>query len=611
MATGYWRKVLHVDLTNNKTWTEEPDEAFYRKNMGGRAMIAHYLLDETPAGIDAFDPENRLIFAMGPLTGTAVPGAGRHSVGAKSPLNNGFGESEAGGFWGAELKKAGWDGIVIKGKADRPVYLWINDQSVEIRDAGHLWGKLTDEVEERIREDHGDKWIRITQCGIAGENLVRYACVVNDLNEVAGRCGLGAVMGAKNLKAIAVRGKRMVPVADNGAHKETAKWVSATMDEVHYNFHHYGTGAAMVGKHVEGHLIVRNFRDGQFESPEQVQKIDAKTTKALYVIKMDGCYACSVRCKKRVKIDSAGVKPEFGGPEYETLGAIGTNLAIDDLVAICKANQWLNLVGMDTISFGCTLAWAIECHEEGLLETDEADLKWGDGVLLNDMVLAVARREGKLARLLGEGALRAAREHGNETEKYVVHIKGMEMAMHDPRAMERMRTNYAVTPTGGDHTGAAHHRTSNRNTVGVCQFLQYDEDRIANLLNGATGWDTTVGELEEQSSRGLTMARLFNLREGIGAKDDVFPSRIHEPLRKGPLSDKVMPRELVAKETSDYYHSHGWDRTEGIPLAETLEYHGLGRFASFLGNRVQKGGGGELPFVRTGGGTAVAEKVEE
>jgi aldehyde:ferredoxin oxidoreductase len=610
MASGYWGRILHVDLTSGRSWTEEPDETFYRKNMGGRAFIAHYLLDETPAGIDAFDPQNRLIFAMGPLTGTPVPGAGRHSVGAKSPLNNGFGESEAGGFWGAELKKAGWDGIVVEGRAERPVYLWINDQTVELRDAGHLWGKLTDQVEERIRADHGDKWIRVAQCGIAGENRVRYACVVNDLNEVAGRTGLGAVMGSKNLKAIAVRGRRMVPMADPASHKETAKWVSATMDEVHYNFHHFGTGAAMAGKHIEGHLIVHNFRDGQYPSVEAVQAIDAKAIKALYSVKMDGCYACSVRCKKRVKIDSEDVRPEFGGPEYETLGAIGTNLGIEDLVAICKANQWLNLTGMDAISFGMTLSWAIECYELGLLtnaDTGGMALGWNDGVLLNDMVLRVARREG-LGDLLAEGALRAARTVGRDSERHVVHIKGLEMAMHDPRAMERMRTNYAVTPTGGDHTGAAHHRTSNRNTVGLCQFLAYEEDRVAALLNGATGWDTTVGELEEQSSRGLTMARLFNLREGLGAKDDVFPERIHQPIRRGPLSDKVLSRDLVAQETSDYYHSHGWDRQAGVPLAETIDYHGLGQYVGFLGERIRHGSG-ELPFRKTGG--AVAEKVEE
>ncbi len=591
MPTGYWNRVLHVDLTKGTTWVEEPGEGFYRRHMGGRAMIAHYLLDETPAGIDAFDPENRLIFALGPLTGTPVPGAGRHSVGAKSPITGGFGESEAGGFWGAELKKAGWDGIVVKGKASHPVYLWINDQSVEIRDAGHLWGRLTDDVEARVREDHGDKWIRIAQCGIAGENLVRYACIANDLNEIAGRTGLGAVMGSKNLKAIAVRGKRMVPMANGEAHKETAKWVSSTMDEVHYNFHHFGTGAALAAKQMEGHLIAFNFRDGQWDSVERVQKIDAKTIANTVRVKMDGCYACSVRCKKRVKIDSHEVRPEFGGPEYETIGAIGTNVGVDDLVQVCKANQWLNLVGMDSISFGCTIAWAMECFELGLLTSEDTgglEFKWGDGILLNDLIPLVARREG-FGDVLAEGALRAARKIGRDTEKYVVHVKGLEMAMHDPRAMENMRLNYPVTPTGGDHTGAAHHRTSNRNTVGLCQFLQYDEQRVARLLNGATGWETSREELEEQSSRGLTMARLFNLREGLSRKDDVFPPRIHEPIRKGPLSNKVLTREQIAAETESYYEKHGWEKTTGIPLAETLDSHGLRAYAGFLGANIPSG----------------------
>ncbi|TAK20231.1 MAG: aldehyde ferredoxin oxidoreductase [Chloroflexota bacterium] len=610
MSTGYWRRILHVDLSQNRVWTEEPDDAFYRKHMGGRAMIAHYLLTETPSGIDAYDPANRLIFALGALTGTPVPGAGRHSVGAKSPMSGGFGESEAGGFWGAELKKAGWDGIVIKGKASKPVYLWINDQTVEIRDASHLWGKLTDDVESRIREDHGDKWIRIAQTGIAGENLVRYACVMNDLNEAAGRTGLGAVMGSKNLKAVAVRGKRMVPMADASTHKETAKWVSSTMDEVHYNFHHFGTGAALADKQLNGHLIAFNFRDGQWDSVEQVQKIDAKTIATTVREKMDGCYACSVRCKKRVRIDSAGVRPEFGGPEYETIGAIGTNVGVDDLIQVCKANQWLNLVGLDTISFGCTLAWAMECYELGLLteaDTGGLALKWGDGELLNDMVLKVARREG-FGDVLAEGALRASRKIGRDTEKYVVHVKGLEMAMHDPRAMAVMRLNYPVTPTGGDHTGGAHHRTSNRNTIGLCQFLQYDEEKVTRLLNGATGWDTTVAEIENQSSRGLTMARLYNLREGLSRQDDVFPPRIHEAIRKGPLSDHVLTREQVSQETEEYYQRHGWDRVNGIPLAETLERQGLRMYSGFLGDRVPTDDGRVAVGAR---GSRAPEHVEE
>src|SRR5918911_1182737 len=301
MANGYWDRILRVDLTTGKTWEEHPGAAFFRSHVGGRSFIAHYLLNEVPAEVDPLSPDNRLIFMAGPVTGVPLPGAGRHSVGARSPLTGGFGEAEAGGFWGAELKHAGYDGIIIQGKAEKPVYLWIDENTVEIRDAAHLWGKRTAEVEDAIRADHGDRLIRIAQTGVAGEKLVRFALVINDLNECAGRTGMGAVMGSKNLKAIAVRGNKKVPMADDSPVRETAKWVSQTMDEEHYNFHHYGTGAAMKGKHIEGHLIVRNFQDGQWEP---VGQIDAITFKEKYGQRMDGCYACSVRCKKRAKVEN-------------------------------------------------------------------------------------------------------------------------------------------------------------------------------------------------------------------------------------------------------------------------------------------------------------------
>src|SRR6266568_2172120 len=250
MANGYWGRVLHVDLTPGETRVESLGDEFWRRHPGGRSLIAHYLLSEVPTGIDPLGPENVLVFACGILTGLPFPGAGRHSVGAKSPMTGLFGESEAGGFWGAELRHAGWDAIVIHGRAEKPVYLWIKDAAVEIRDASHLWGLETGDVETALRAEHGDRLVRVAQTGVAGENLVRFALVVNDLNEVAGRGGMGAVMGSKNLKAIAVRGTQKVPVADPKPLQATAKWVSSTMDEVHYNFHHYGTGAGIIGKHL-------------------------------------------------------------------------------------------------------------------------------------------------------------------------------------------------------------------------------------------------------------------------------------------------------------------------------------------------------------------------
>ena len=613
MTNGYWDRVLHVDLDRSETRVESLGDAFWRRHLGGRSLIAHYLLREVPKDADPLGPENILVFACGILTGLPFPGAGRHSVGAKSPLTGAFGESEAGGFWGAELRHAGWDAIVFHGRASSPVYLWIADDHVEFRDAGHLWGKETGNVEDSIRQAHGDRLVRIAQTGIAGEHGVRFALVVNDLNEVAGRTGLGAVMASKNLKAIAVRGTRKMPVADDTPIRQTSRWVIDTMEDNHYNFHHFGTGAAMLGKHLEGHLIVRNFQDGQW-TPEQVTGIDAKTfAESPYRQKMDGCYACSVRCKKRAKDEAMGVEPRYGGPEYETLGATGTNLQVDDLPILLRINQRLNRVGVDSVSFGGTVAWAMECYERGLLtdaDTGGIPLRWGDGATVLKLVDLVARREGMLGDLLADGALAAARRLGRDSEQYVVHVKGLEVAMHDPRAMQPMLENYPITPTGGDHTGAGRHRTSLRNTVGVCQFLAYEEPRVTELVRGATGWDVTDEELRAVVSRGLSLARLFNLREGITAADDRLPKRLHEPLLKGPLSDKRLADEEVQSIVTEYYAEQGWDTLSGAPLLGTLEALEIAEYADLAPGVVPAGSGPKRvpPAVRA---AEVDERHEE
>lgn len=610
---GYWDRILHVDLRTRKTWVESPGEAFWRRHLGGRSVIAHYLLSEVPAGADPLGPDNLLVFACGVLSGVPFPGAGRHSVGARSPLTGAFGESESGGFWGAELRHAGWDGIVVHGQADVPVYLWIKNGDVEIRDAGHLWGRETGAVEDTLRADLGDRLVRVAQTGVAGERGVRFALVVNDLNEVAGRTGLGAVMGSKRLKAIAVRGTQKLPVADNAPFQQTAKWVSQTMEEQHYNFHHYGTGAAMLGKHLEGHLIVRNFQDGQW-TPEQVTAIDAKTIGETWREKMDGCYACSVRCKKRVRHEALSVEPRYGGPEYETLGATGTNLTIDDLPLLLLINQRLNQVGIDAISFGGTVAWAMECYERGILtdaDTGGIPLRWGDGPTVLKLIDAIAGRQGPLGDLLADGALAAARRLGRDSEQYVVHVKGLEVAMHDPRAMRPMLENYPITPTGGDHTGAGRHRTSLRNTVGICQFLAYDEPRVVELVRGATGWDVDEAELRMVVSRGLSLARLFNMREGITAADDRLPNRLHEPLLKGPLSDKRLAPEDVRDVVRDYYVEQGWHPESGAPLSGTLDALDIVEYATHAAGVVPaEAGPRRLPPAVTGV-VAAGERHEE
>ena len=588
---GFWNKILHVNLGDRSTWVEEPGEAFFRRYVGGRGLIAHYLLEYVPKGADPLGPDNILVIAPGVVTGAPVPGAGRHSVGAKSPLNGRFGESESGGFWGAELKRAGWDAIVFHGVSPTPVYLWINDGAVEFRDATHLWGRVTGDVEEAILEELGDPRIKVAQIGPAGENLVRYACIANDLKEVAGRTGMGAVMGSKRLKAIAVRGKIPVKIADQKALTAIAKWVSSTMEQNHRAFHEFGTGAAMQGKNLEGGMPTLNYRLGAFE---QVAKVDAIAVRDQVRVNMDACFACSVRCKKVVHIEKKeeaareasetrykgkarvafdpqnrySVDPKYGGPEYESLASLGVNLGLEDLIAICKSNEMCNYLGLDTVSLGATLAWAMECFERGLLtleDTGGVPLRFHDADGVVKLVEMIAYRQG-VGDLLAEGSLRAAQRLGRGSEAYLTTIKGMEMAMHDPRHMPVMRASYLLAPTGGDHMRQTSNRNGHRNQVGLCHFLAYDDQQSLDILNAVTGWGVTPEEMVTQAHRGLTLARLYNLREGMSRADDRLPARFAEALPKhgGLTADQL---EAIV---TDYYVEQGWDAATGVPTDATI-----------------------------------------
>ena len=588
---GYWDRILHVDLTARRTWVESLGDDWFRKFGGGRGLIAHYLLTAVPAGADPLGPENVLVFAPGVLTGTPVPGAGRHSVGAKSPLNDGYGEAEAGGYWGAELKRAGWDGIVVHGAATAPVYLWIKDGEVEIRDAGHLWGKLAAEVEDTLREELSEPHSRIAQCGVAGEKLVRFALVANDLNEVAGRTGLGAVMGSKKLKAIAVRGTQPVPIADKQGLMAIAKWVAATLDEVHRGFHEYGTGGAMQGKNLEGGMPTLNYRMGKFD---EIAKVDAIAVAEQYRIEMGACFACSVRCKKVVQVEQrkedAGVTrkgkqigydpdgrwrvdPRYGGPEYESLAALGPTVGVSDLVAVLKSNELCNALGIDTISTGATIAWAIEAWEKGLLtgaDTGGVELSWGNGGMVVQLIEMIANREG-FGDLLAEGSERAAAKLGRGTDCFLTTVKGMEMVMHDPRHMERMCALYMTAPTGGDHMQQHEFKNGGRNQVGMCHFLAYTDQQSLDIMNAVTGWGIAQAEWEQIGRRGLAMARLFNMLQGKRRSDDRLPARFTEdlPMHKGVTPDTQ--REILTQ----YYVRQGWDAETGLPTKDTVTALGM------------------------------------
>jgi aldehyde:ferredoxin oxidoreductase len=589
---GYWNKILHVNLSERRTWVEEPGDAFFRRYGGGRGLIAHYLLEYVPKGADPLGPQNLLIFAPGVLTGAPVPGAGRHSVGAKSPLTGGFGESEAGGFWGAELKRAGWDAIVVHGASATPVYVWINEGAVEFRDASHLWGKITGEVQDAILAEVGDPRARVAQIGPAGENLVRFACIANELNEVAGRTGMGAVMGSKKLKAIAVRGKTAVKLADPKGLTAVAKWVSGTMDEKHRAFHEFGTGAAMQGKSLEGGMPTLNYRLGSFE---KTSLVDAIAVRDQMRVKMEACYACSVRCKKVVHIEKKAetarevqeklyggkgkvgfdplgryaVDPRYGGPEYESLAAMGVNLGLDDIVAIAKSNEMCNYLAMDTVSLGSTLAWAMECFEKGVLtleDTGGVPLRFHDADGVVKLVEMIAYRQG-IGDLLAEGSARAAKKLGRGSEAFLTTVKGMEMAMHDPRHMPIMRGSYLMAPTGGDHMRQSGNRNGVRNQIGMCHFLAYEDDQMLTILNAVTGWNATQDEVVTTAHRGMALARLYNMREGFTRADDRLPVRFSEALPK----HAGLTREQQEKIVTDYYVEYGWDPATGVPTPETIK----------------------------------------
>ena len=616
MAYGYTGKILRVDLSSGVASVEEHDDLFYRRYWGGVTMIAHYLLQEVRPEVDALDPENRLVFALGPVTGVPLGGCGRNCVGAKSPLTGAFGKSEVGGHWGAELKRAGLDGIVVQGRAERPVYLWVHDGEAEIRDATGLWGEETRTCQERIREELGDRRVRVAQIGPGGENLVRFACIINDLKGAAGRTGMGAVMGSKNLKAIAVRGNTAPELFDREGVQEIARWLRDNYLVESRRFHDFGTGANMDQSTLTGNIPTRNWRDGIFE---RAGDISANAVRDTVRVGMDGCYACPVRCKKVVQItDPYTVDPEYGGPEYETLAALGTNCGVDDLKAVCRGHHLCQAYSLDTISMGSTVAFAMECFERGLLtpeDTGGIELRFGNGAAMLAIIDKVARREG-IGELLAEGTRRAAEQIGGGSEQFAMQVKGVDLGMHEARLKFGLGLGYSVSAHGGDH-GSGLHDTAYAepgpnleeaaifgileplptddlsarkvamfrylhqwrhvyDSMVACFFLPYDPKQTIRIIEAVTGWNTSLWEAMLLGERAVTMARAFNMRHGLTAADDVLPARIHTPFEGGPLKGVAIPRDEMQQAIHMYYEMMGWDPETGVPREEKLEELGVG-----------------------------------
>jgi aldehyde:ferredoxin oxidoreductase len=634
MPYGYNGKILHVDLSSRKLTIEEPAEEFYRKYMGGSALNLYYLLKEMPPGVDPLSPENMLGLSVGVVTGAPVSGQSRMTATAKSPLTGGIGDSECGGYWPAELKFAGFDGMIIRGKASSPVYLWIHDGEAELRDASHLWGKVTGEVEKAIRNDLGDQRIQVAQIGPAGEKLVRFACIINNSNRANGRNGMGAVMGSKNLKAVAVRGKKRLDIADREGLNELARaGAKAFSTSGVAGLGKYGTSEVVSVQQTTGGLPTFNFTSGVFD---HWKAIDGTT---MYDTILKGaeqgeqdrhgretCFGCTIRCKRVVEINEGPyrVDPCYGGPEYETIATMGSYCGNGNLAAIAKANEICNKYGLDTISCGATIAWAMETFEAGALtkeDTGGLELKFGNADVIVKLVEMIGKREG-FGDILAEGSARVAKKLGRGAE-FLITAKNQEAPAHMPQVKVSLALIYAVNPFGADHQSHEHdpayesdfekfkdrlasmgltkpqprrslgpekvnfarktqHFYSLTDTVTVCQFAcgpawqLYGPEDVRKMVQTVTGWDVTIDELLTVGERRLNMLRAFNAREGINRNQDTLTEKFFTRGLKGGVSDgwKVEKDQFEAAR-DEYYRQSGWDVETGIPTRQTLERLGL------------------------------------
>ena len=631
MTHGYHGKILHVDLTKGVFEEEEPGEAFYRKYLGGSALAMHYLLRDMPAGVDPLASDNILVISLSVVTGAAISGQSRVTATAKSPLTGTIGDAQGGGFFPAEMKFAGFDALVIKGKSPKPVYIWIHDGEYELRDASHLWGSITGEAEKTIRKELGDKKIEVLQVGPAGENAVRFACIINNSNRANGRTGMGAVMGSKNLKAIAVRGKNRPSIADKSSLSKLAKWGADNLEESDIaGMAKYGTNETTGANQESGTLPTYNYNSGVFDGWEKIDGPIMYDT----VLKgaaegkqdregRDTCYACTVRCKRVVEITEGPyqVDPYYGGPEYETTSTFGNYCAIDNLAAICKANQICNQYGMDTISCGASISWAYEAFNEGKLtldDTDGLDLTWGNADSMVKLTEMIAKREG-FGDILAEGSERAAKKIGRGTEEYLITFKGQEAPAHMPRVKRSLAVVYATNPFGADHQSHEHDpaieddfeyytermavlgftegvetRTLNKekmrftiasqrlyaamDSLNICQFVYgpawqlYGPDDIVELVRAVTGWeDFSYAEIDKVGERRINMMRVFNAREGFDRQQDLIPGKLFKPLKDGVSDGWKLDQEEVEKAIDDYFELSGWDVKSGLPTAETLK----------------------------------------
>ncbi|MBE9390939.1 aldehyde ferredoxin oxidoreductase family protein [Fervidicoccus fontis] len=596
---GNWGKILRVNLTEKEIKVDTYEEGVARKWLGSRGLGIYLLLKEMDPKVDPLGPENKLIIAAGPLTGTPAPTGGRYNVITKSPLTGYITFSNSGGYFGAELKKAGYDAIVVEGASDKPVYLYINDEHVELRDASHLWGKKMSETEAIIKKELNEEHLRVAGIGPAGENLVRFASIMNDVHRAAGRGGPGAVMGSKKLKAIAVKGSKEIPVADKN------KFMNVVREKVNKirndpvgggGLPKYGTAVLVNIINENGLYPTRNFQTGVFQYAYE-QSGEALAEK--YLIRNNPCFACPIGCGRVTKLPTVG---QTEGPEYETIYALGSTLGINDLATIVETNHLADEYGLDTISLGGTIATAMELYEKGYIKEEDLQkgppLRWGNTEVLHYYIEKIVKKEG-FGKELAEGGYRLAKKYN--AEQYFMGVKKLELPAYDPRGAEGHGLGYATNNRGGCHVKnymispeilgypykmdphdisdakinmllLFQHLTAIIDSAGLCLFTTFGlgADDYTDLLNAALGWNLKTEDYLKIGERIWNAERLFNLKAGLDPlKEDTLPKRfLEEPMPEGPNKGRVVRlKEMLPR----YYKMRGWTEDGRIPREKLKE----------------------------------------
>jgi len=614
MRNGYWQKLLRVDLTNKKTSVEPIAEEDLKRFIGGAGLAAEILRREVPAKIDPYDPKNLVIFGTGPFQGPPIAGGAKFSIVGISPITGTFGDTAAGADWGPSLKDAGYDMLVIEGASKTPVYLHIVDDRVEIREASNLTGMDTYETIDAIHKETVDKELSIAAIGPAGEKQVAIACIVVDKHSFAGRCGLGAVMGSKGLKAVAVRGTQTAEMSDPDKAKELIgqyqKQILATVKENEFRVH--GTTALCESAEALGDMPIKYWEQDVW--PEGAKKLGAPNYTKVLNAKPYSCKFCPVGCHRKIKITEPAEYAQEGiGPEYETLGMMGTNLLIDDPKAVAQGNDMANGLGLDTISAGAMVGFAMECFEKEWItaqDTDGLELKWGDPKVLFALLEQIGKKEG-FGAIFWEGTLPAAEKINPEAIEIVAHCKGLDFPSHDARSCISLAPTYATGTRGACHfrggcedvemggffipeigikegmvkfferenqsllAAKCQDYFALLNSLVLCAFMVDGGDMpfsgVKDLFNAITGWDYSIEDLMDAGERIFTVQRLINIRDGYNAATDVLPKKMLQPAKEGFRAGKVPPfKELM----EDYYNLRGWDEN-GEPSQGTMDRLGL------------------------------------